>query len=104
MTIEESNTCQLYKLSVDNEYDFEANRGSILKKVKESFKKKRGRWYIFAGYYRKFEEAYDEANKLFDKLIASFDKDEKEKFHFNCIQVDLLPSSDGTAVSVTFKR
>lgn len=78
------------------------NNNEILKKVKENFKKKRGKWYFEVSTMNSMNEAYDKAKEILEYLDKSFSTDEKEKFSFNKIIVGVLPEK--FIVSISFKR
>ena len=66
----------------------------VLKKVKENFKKKRKRWIISVNSTDTIENAYESAKNLLTFLTDSFTDDEKEKYSFQRVKVEVYPKND----------
>lgn len=80
------------------------DNNKILQKIKENFKKKRGRWKIEVGEFDNFSIAYDKAHDVLDWLSTCFDEDEKEKYMFNKMAIGVTPATNTYNFTITYKR
>ena len=75
---------------------------TILKKVRENFKKKRRYWSFDCCTVNSMDVAFNTGQQLLEELSSSFSDEEKEKYNFNNLKVCVTPNKLDYHVTITF--
>ena len=85
-------------------FDYWMPNESIGKKVRDNFKKKRGKWDIDIAAFYSTQDAYVYAEKTFACLDTQFNEDEKEKYGYTKMKIGVTPMQQSYIVTVSYKR